>query len=76
MKPNTVVELGSHYGCSAFTFAQAVRILLLIQKCILLNTWQGDDFTKKYDNDVYTIFCKTVNKFYSNQNINMLRMDI
>ena len=33
-----------------------------------------DDFTKKYGNDVYTIFSKTVDKFYSNQNINMMRM--
>ena len=32
------------------------------------------DFTKKYGNDVYTIFSKTVDKFYSNQDINMMRM--
>lgn len=73
-EPNTVVELGSHYGCSAFTFAQAVKDFALDTKMYFVDTWQGDDFTKKYDNDVYTIFCKTVNKFYSNQNINMLRM--
>ena len=29
---------------------------------------------KKYGNDVYTIFSKTVDKFYSNQDINMMRM--
>lgn len=29
---------------------------------------------QKYGNDVYTIFSKTVDKFYSNQDINMMRM--
>lgn len=73
-EPNTVVELGSHYGCSAFTFAQAVKDFNLDTKMYFVDTWQGDDFTKKYNNDVYTIFSQTVEKFYNNQNINMLRM--
>ena len=35
-EPNSIVELGSHYGCSAFTFAQAVKDFELNTKCILL----------------------------------------
>ena len=73
-EPDSIVELGSHYGCSAFTFAQAVKDFELNTKMYFVDTWQGDDFTKKYGNDVYTIFSKTVDKFYSNQNINMMRM--
>lgn len=73
-EPNSIVELGSHYGCSAFTFAQAVKDFGLDTNMYFVDTWQGDDFTKKYGNDVYTIFSETVNKFYNNQNINMLRM--
>lgn len=74
LRPEIVVELGSHYGCSAFTFAQAAKDFELDVKMFFVDTWQGDDFTKKYDNDVYTIFSNTVERFYSNQNINMLRM--
>ncbi|MGN1317735.1 MAG: class I SAM-dependent methyltransferase [Lachnospirales bacterium] len=74
LNPKTVVELGSHYGCSAFTFAQAVKDFNLDTTMFFVDTWQGDDFTKKYDNDVYTVFSKTLKEFYGNQNINMLRM--
>ena len=54
-EPDSIVELGSHYGCSAFTFAQAVKDFKLDTKMYFVDTWQGDDFTKKYGNDVYTI---------------------
>lgn len=74
IRPEIVAELGSHYGCSAFTFAQAAKDFKFDTKMYFVDTWQGDDFTKKYDNDVYTVFSNTVDKFYSNQNINMLRM--
>lgn len=73
-EPKTVVELGSHYGCSAFTFAQAAKDFELDTDMYFVDTWEGDDFTKKYGNDVYTIFSKTVEKYYPEQNINMLRM--
>lgn len=73
-EPAVIAELGSHYGCSAFTFAQAVKDRGLDTAMYFVDTWEGDDFTKKYDNDVYTVFLKTVNEFYSDININMLRM--
>lgn len=73
-RPNMLVELGSHYGCSAFAFSQAVKDFELDTKLCFVDTWQGDDFTKKYDNDVYTIFSRTVKEFYEKQNINMIRM--
>lgn len=73
-KPESVVELGSHYGCSAFTFCQADKDFALGMDMYFVDTWQGDDFTKKYDNDVYTVFSKTVESFYSQQRVNMLRM--
>lgn len=73
-EPKTIVELGSHYGCSAFTFAQASKDFKLESEMYFIDTWEGDDFTKKYNNDVYSLFSETVEKFYSNQNINMLKM--
>jgi predicted O-methyltransferase YrrM len=72
-RPKVLVELGSHYGCSAFAFAQAAKDFKLDTKLCFVDTWQGDDFTKKYNNDVYTVFSKTVEECYKEQNINMLR---
>lgn len=74
-KPKTIVELGSHYGCSAFAFAQAIKDFNLNTELDAIDTWSGDDFTKNdYENDVYSVFKKTIDKFYSEQKINMLRM--
>ncbi|NFG28051.1 hypothetical protein FC777_13140 [Clostridium botulinum] len=74
-KPENIVELGSHYGCSAFAFIQAIKDFNLNTKFTAIDTWAGDDFTKNdYENDIYSIFNKTINKFYINQNVNMLRM--
>lgn len=74
LEPENIVELGSHYGCSAFAFAQSVKDKAIDTAMYFIDTWQGDDFTQKYDNDVYTIFAETVKKYYSLQDINMLRM--
>ncbi len=74
LKPKNITELGSHYGCSAFTFVQAAKDNKLDSSMYFVDTWQGDDFTKKYDNDVFTVFSRTVEEYYSGQNVNMLRM--
>ncbi|MBQ7265086.1 MAG: class I SAM-dependent methyltransferase [Firmicutes bacterium] len=74
LKPENITELGSHYGCSAFAFSQAVKDKDLTTVLNFVDTWQGDDFTQKYNNDVYTVFKKTVDEIYPTQNINMLRM--
>ncbi len=69
-----IAELGSHYGCSAFTFCQADKDLNLNMDMYFVDTWQGDDFTKKYDNDVFSIFKRTLDEIYPSQNANMVRM--
>ncbi len=73
-RPDVLVELGSHYGCSAFAFTQAAKDFDLDTRLCFVDTWEGDDFTRKYNNDVYTVFSQTVESFYSNQNIEMMRM--
>ena len=73
--PEVIVELGSHYGCSAFTFAQAIKDYNLDSKLYAIDTWAGDDYTRNdYENDVYSVFRDTVANFYQNQKIEMLRM--
>ena len=37
-EPDSIVELGSHYGCSAFTFAQAVlgKAMILQKNMVMM----------------------------------------
>ena len=62
-KPGVVVELGSYYGCSAFTFLQAVKDMELETKFYAVDTWKGDIYTKDdYREDVYNEFISIYEK--------------
>lgn len=75
-QPDVLVELGSFYGCSAFTFMQAVRDQGLSTKIYPIDLWEaGDDFTKHdYEQDIYSFFMKVKEKEFSNINVEMLKM--
>lgn len=45
IRPGKIVELGTHYGCSAFCFLQAVQDGGLPVSVTLIDSWQGDPFT-------------------------------
>lgn len=53
MRPQTIVELGSHFGYSCFAFAEAAKRLGLPTTVNALDTWQGDDHAGHYGEDVY-----------------------
>ncbi|MEO6292390.1 MAG: class I SAM-dependent methyltransferase [Burkholderiaceae bacterium] len=53
LKPATIVELGSHWGHSYFTFCQAVSESKLDTKCYAVDTWQGDEHAGNYGDEVY-----------------------
>jgi len=53
VKPKLFVELGSHYGASYFSFCQSVLENKLETQCYAVDTWQGDDHTNQYGEDVY-----------------------
>ncbi|GLX71215.1 class I SAM-dependent methyltransferase [Paenibacillus glycanilyticus] len=47
-KPKVIVELGTLYGTSFFSFCQAIKDEGLSTSCYAVDTWQGDPHTGMY----------------------------
>lgn len=74
IEPNTIVELGTHYGCSFFSFCQAVKDFNLNTNLIAIDTWSGDEQAGYYDEEVYRTVKSTVSAYFSHLNIDLKRM--
>jgi glycosyltransferase involved in cell wall biosynthesis len=53
LKPDVVVELGTHTGNSYFAFCQSIKENGLNSKCYAVDTWQGDVHAGEYANEVF-----------------------
>ncbi len=54
IRPKTIVELGSYYGCSSFAFLQAMKDHAPDSVFYAVDTWAGDSFTATdYQEDIY-----------------------
>jgi hypothetical protein len=53
LRPERVVELGSHYGVSFFAFCEAAEAFSPHTFVYAVDTWGGDEHAGYYDEDVY-----------------------
>ena len=53
LRPSIIVELGTHFGDSFFTFCQSCKEHKLATKCYAIDSWIGDEHAGFYGEDVY-----------------------
>ncbi len=72
LKPDTIVELGTHYGVSFFSFCEAAEKYSPNTYVYAVDTWEGDVQAGYYENDVYKKVDDNRKKYHS-QRCSMLR---
>lgn len=73
LKPKRIVELGTHLGCSLFSFAQAVKDEKLDTQLDAIDIWQGDKHAGAYDELVFNRVREIKKRCYPKIKINFVR---
>ena len=73
-KPQTIVELGVHYGDSYFTFCQACDELELNTRLYGIDHWQGDEQAGFFGEEVFERVKAYNDEFYK-ENSTLLKMN-
>ena len=73
-KPQTIVELGVHYGDSYFTFCQACEELELDTQLFGIDHWLGDEQAGLYGEEVFETVSSYNEEFYYGKST-LLRMN-
>jgi hypothetical protein len=74
VRPERLVELGSQYGCSLFSFCQAVRDLKLDTEINAVDMWSGDIGAEITGEEVYALVRKTAATYYPEVNLHLFQM--
>ena len=73
LRPDRLVELGTHFGCSFFVFSQAVADHDLDTELIAVDTWAGDPHAGFYDDDVFEQVRSNLAQYYPDVRTRLLR---
>lgn len=74
-KPQIIVELGSHYGCSSFAILQSIKDHNTDTEFYGVDTWEGDSLTIYGEKEhVYESYKKVNDTYFKEQKSRMLRM--
>lgn len=73
LKPRRIVELGTHYGCSFFSFLQACKDNNLDTEVIAVDCWTGDQQAGFYGDEVLATVKKTVDTYFGGQNCRLIQ---
>lgn len=74
IKPENIIELGTHYGCSFFAMCQSLKDHHLNTKLYAVDTWKGDEQAGFYGNEVWNIVNTTKERYFTEQNTIFMRM--
>ena len=74
LRPNTFVELGTHFGYSYFTFCHAIQDLGIDAKAFAVDHWVGDSQAGEYQEQVFSEV-DAYNDTYFKDFSKLLRMD-
>lgn len=74
LKPKRMAELGSHYGCSLFAFAQAIKDFGLDTQIFAIDTWKGDEQAGFYGEEIIEGVKKIKAEQFPQQKIELMRM--
>ncbi len=72
-RPSLIVELGTHFGCSFFAFSQSVQDAGLQNgtRLVAVDTWVGDSQAGFYEENVFELVTRTINRFFSDLQIDL-----
>lgn len=73
VKPQKIVELGTEYGTSLWSFSQAVKDQQIFAELDAIDTWTGDVHIGHYGEEVFKKVKEIQNKFYPELKINLIR---
>lgn len=73
IKPTVVVELGTHWGVSFFSFCQAAKDVSLKTELTAVDTWKGEDQAGFYSETVYKTVHEITQKYFPQVKIKLLR---
>lgn len=65
IRPRRFVELGTHYGNSFYAACQFSKAFGIGMECVAVDSWQGDDHTGRYGEEVFREFEHVLSRDYS-----------